>query len=149
MWWRTGLVQSGWKAFKQWGTAEEWRWRTLAVRTAAGMELDLISQVSSRYLSLLLSPLCPITVTMRRTRSCGATYGRLVVKSFTDQWSYAVIDRYSTWKTQRAAEPVCFGRSFSQHDFLQMLAGHQPDSLLMRTIDLSTVRGWVLLFFHK
>lgn len=25
--------------------AKEWRWRTLAVRTGAGMELDLISQV--------------------------------------------------------------------------------------------------------
>lgn len=62
------------------GRVEEWRWRTLAVRTGAGMELDLISQVSSHYLRLLLSPLCPITATMQQAPSCRAAYGSLVVK---------------------------------------------------------------------
>lgn len=52
----------------------------MAVRTGAGMELDLISQVSSHYLSLLLSPLCPITATMKQAPSHRAAYGSVVVK---------------------------------------------------------------------
>lgn len=55
MWRGTGFPRSDWKGLTQWEEGEEWKWRTLAVRTAAGMELDLISQVSSHYLRLLLS----------------------------------------------------------------------------------------------
>lgn len=80
MWRGTGWVQRDWKACGQRETGEEWRWRTLAVRTGAGMDLDLISQVSSHYLCLLLSPLGPITATMQQAPSCRATYGSLVVK---------------------------------------------------------------------
>lgn len=54
------------KESRQRQSGEEWRWRTLAVRTGAGIELDLISQVSSHYLCLLLSPFCPITLTMEQ-----------------------------------------------------------------------------------
>lgn len=85
---------------------------------------------------------------MSCTRSCGATYGRLLVKSFTGEWSYAVIDRSSAWKTQRAAKQVCVGlsvrHSFSQHDF--MLAGHWPHSLLIQTMESSTLRECASIF---
>lgn len=107
MWRGTGLFQRRWKASGQRERGEEWRWRTLAVRTGAGMELDLISQVSSHYLCLLLSPLCPITATMKQAPFLQSCIWLSGCKAITPEWSYAVFDRYSMCETQRATVGCC------------------------------------------